>query len=288
MQAGGRQRVKCLRFLRQSTSSARGIMGTTAEQTYREVMTVEPPADRSPFERVTLEFVFGEIWPRPGLSRKDRRWVTLTCVSAADSPKPIEDHVYAALNSGDIDLTEILEFVLQFAVYCGWPKASHVEGVIRRQWARIQQERGETVTPWPRLEIDTLGTNEFEARLQGGEQEFADVNFVPAPPRDTPYNYAGILNFVFGHVWKRPGLTRRERRVITVACVAIDDSPMPLQSHVGAALQCGEISPDEMNELGLQFSAYYGFAKGEALVNTAKAAWQRIQDTGNHLQIPTF
>ena len=42
--------------------------------------------------------------------------MTLTCVAAADSPQPIEDHVYAALNSGDIELEEMLEFILQFAV----------------------------------------------------------------------------------------------------------------------------------------------------------------------------
>ena len=65
----------------------------------------------------------------PGLSRRDRRWVTLTCVAAADSLQPIDDHVYAALNSGDIYLEEMLEFILQFAVYCGWPKASHFERV---------------------------------------------------------------------------------------------------------------------------------------------------------------
>ena len=98
------------------------------EQVYREVMVAEPPEVSSPLGQIERDFVFGEVWPRPGLSRPERRMVTLACVSAADAPKPIEDHVYAAVASGDLSLRQLQEFILQFAVYCGWPKASHVEG----------------------------------------------------------------------------------------------------------------------------------------------------------------
>ncbi len=164
-----------------------------ADELYREIMTMEPPKASTPFEAATRDFVFGQVWPRPGLTRKERRWVTLTCVAAADSPWPIEDHVYAALNSGDIALEEMLEFILQFAVYCGWPKAAHCEGVIHRQSSRINDERGQTVEPWPMLSNDALGFEEFDKRLFRGAQEFADVNLdaraptaVAVPPRRDP------------------------------------------------------------------------------------------------------
>ena len=104
----------------------------------------------SPFAQASLDFVFGQIWSRGGLSRRDRRWVTLACLAGADTVGPMNDHVYAALNSGDITLAELLEFVLHFAVYCGWPKGSQVEGVIRQQWARLQAERGRRADPAPR------------------------------------------------------------------------------------------------------------------------------------------
>ena len=243
-----------------------------AEQTFRDVMTREPPVAATPVEVAYRDFVFGEVWSRPGLSRRDRRWVTLTCVAAADSPQPIEDHVYAALNSGDMDLEEMLEFILQFAVYCGWPKAAHCEGVIHRQWTRIQKERGLEAEPWPLLTNEVLGFNDWGKRLERGAQEFADVNLLPAPRPMSPYRHAGILNFVFGHVWQRPGLTRRERRIMTVASCAIDDSPTPLKTHVAAALHSRDITKEEMDEIVLQFSAYYGFAKGEAFQDAAEAA----------------
>ena len=243
-------------------------------------MTVDPPRPATPLEEATRDFVFGQVWSRPGLSRRDRRWVTLACVAAADAPAPIVEHVYAAMNSGDIELEAMLEYVLQFAVYCGWPKASHVEGVIRGQWMRIRQERGEDVAPWPLLDDATLGESDWEKRLERGAREFVDVNLVQAPQPDSPYMHAGILSYVFGHVWQRPGLSRRERRLITIACVAIDDAPMPLFSHVTSALHSGDISKPEMDELVLHFAAYYGFAKAEALRATAEASWERRPQRG--------
>lgn len=244
-----------------------------ADDAYREVMTVRPTVATTPFARAERDFVFGEVWRRPGLSRRDRRWVTLTCVAAADAPESIEAQVYAALNSGDIDLPAMLEFVLQFAVYCGWPKASRLEMVTAQQWARVQREQGREVTPWPVLANEALGPDDWDDRLARGAEAFAEINLVPAPPPDTPYRHAGILNFVFGHVWLRPDLSRRERRIITVSCVAIDDAPVPLQSHVTSALHSGDLSRAEMDEIVLQLAVYYGFAKGEALARTVDAAW---------------
>lgn len=244
-----------------------------AERVATEVIaTAELPDPQTPFEQASHDFLYGQVWSRPGLSRRDRRFVTLTCVAAADAPGPIEEHVHAALASGDIELTEMLELVLHFAVYCGWPKASHLEGAVARQWDRIHRERGERTPPWPDLDNRTLGPGDMEKRLARGAEEFTDVNLTPAPPANSPYRHAGILGFVFGHVWQRPGLTRRERRIITVASVALDDSPTPLRTHVGAALHSGDITKPEMDEIVLQFAAYYGFAKGDALADAVEAA----------------
>ena len=206
-----------------------------------------------------------EVWSRPGLGRRERRWVTLVCVGFDTDQQAMDDEVYAALESGDINVAEMLEFILHFAVYCGWPKGSRVEGVVREQWSRIHTERGQEVPEWPNLDNASLGSNDWEQRLQRGEKEFADVNLVPAPPRNTPYQQAGILNFVFGHVWQRPGLSLRDRRFITVACVGVCQAPMPILAHVGSALHSGHITRPEMDEVIQQFSAYAGEALGGVL-----------------------
>jgi len=198
----------------------------------------------------------------PGLGRRDRRLVTLTCLAFAVTAEPLRAQVYAALDSGDLTIEEMLEVVLHFAVYCGWPKASNLEMQVRASWAQVQRERGEEPRPLPPRGIDDLGLNDWEARLQRGEQEFRDVNLIQAPPGDT-------LGYVFGHVWQRPGLSRRDRRLVTVASVGLCEAPVPIASHVGSALGSGDISRPEMDELIRHFATYAGSARAEALTAAA-------------------
>ena len=150
--------------------------------------------------------------------------MTLACVGAADAIQPLEQHVYAALNSGDITITEMREAVLHFAVYAGWPKASRFNIAVDQQWDAIMAERGEQ-PPAPEPLLPLVTESDPEQRLRGGEQSFKEIDCIPfAPTRDNPYSGAGILNFVFGEMWLRPGLGMKERRLITVACVAFQDA----------------------------------------------------------------
>jgi len=246
-------------------------------QTYRDVMCVDTPPPSTPSnDSGLLDFVFADIWNRPNLGRRERRLVALACVSAADTVDPIEGHVYAALKSGDLDLVAMQEFVLHFAVYCGWPKASFVDQVVARQQARVDEESGLAPRPQPRHEAWSPGLDP-EVRLQNGEQSFSTINCVRPVPRWSPYTTAGILNFVFGEVWQRPGLSVRDRRFITLACVGLDDTVGPIQSHVYSALKSRDVSYDEMRELVLHFAAYSGWPKASYLDQVAAASWQRIQ-----------
>ena len=254
-------------------------MSPSAEQArraYADIMTVPAPAGENPTAAALLDIVYGDIWQRPGLSRRDRRFITLACVSAADAEGPLRDHVYAALNSGDLSIVEIQEMALHFAVYSGWPKASRLNMMIDEQWARIHAERGEPVPPpEPLLPLST--PSDPEARVATGEQSFKDINCLPfAPLRDNPYQGAGILNFVFGEMWLRPGLGMRERRLVTVACVAFQDAPYPIISHVYAALKSRDLSFDEIDELALHFAAYYGWAKAAHLQQTIDEQKSRV------------
>jgi 4-carboxymuconolactone decarboxylase len=190
--------------------------------------------------------------------------------------EPIESHVYAALRSADITFEEMQEFVLHFAVYCGWPKASFLEQIIWQQQARINDERGEAPPEQRRLEAWNAGMDP-EVRLQNGERCFATINCVPPPGRVTPYTTAGILNFVFGEVWQRPGLSVRDRRFITLACVGLDDTAMPIRSHVYSALKSGDVSYEEMREFVLHFAACSGWPKASFLDQVAAESWAAIQ-----------
>ncbi|MHC9295471.1 carboxymuconolactone decarboxylase family protein [Mycobacterium sp. LTG2003] len=243
---------------------------------FAEVMTFSAPADPTPATANLIDFVFAEVWTRPGLSRRDRRFITLPCVAAADAEGALRDHVYAALNSGDVTITEIRETVLHFAVYGGWPKASRFNIMVDEQWDRIHRERGLTPPP-PEPLLPLVTPSDPESRLACGEQSFKDINCMPfAPIRDNPYSGAGILNFVFGEMWLRPGLGMKERRLVTVACVAFQDAPLPIMSHVYAALKSRDVSFEEMDELALHFAAYYGWPKASHLNQVIGEQKQRV------------
>lgn len=139
------------------------------------------------------------------------------------------------------------------------------------------RERGEKVEAWPALDARTLGPTDHEERLRSGERSFEEINCLPPPPRDSAYFQAGILAFVFGHVWQRPGLGVRDRRLVTLPCVGLSDAIGPIHSHVASALKSRDVSRAEMDEIVLHFSAYYGFAKGEVMNRVAAEEWVRIQ-----------
>lgn len=122
----------------QDAAAARTEVG---RKRYLEVMMSEAPPPMTPYlDKGVVDSVFGELWNRPGLSRRDRRWVTLACVAAAAVDEPIQQHTYAALASGDITREEFQELVLHFAYYAGWPRASSLEMAYYKAIARLDAE----------------------------------------------------------------------------------------------------------------------------------------------------
>lgn len=259
-----------------ATQADAGERRRRGREVYGEVMTFAPPQDSGPAADSLLELVFAEVWTREGLSRRDRRFVTLACVAEADVEQDLAEHVYAALNSGDLSITEMREAVLHFAVYAGWPKASRFNGVVDRQWERIHHDRGVPVPP-PEPLLPLTTASDPESRLVGGEQSFREINCLSfAPDRDNPYQGAGILNFVFGEMWLRPGLGLKERRLITVACVGFQDAPTPIVSHVYAALKSRDVSFTEMDELVGQVAVYCGWPKAAHLSRVVAEVTPRV------------
>ena len=100
-------------------------------ETFRSVLGFDGPAAPStPMGLAARDFVFAEVWSRPGLDRRSRRWITLACVTAAGAPTAMRVYARAALDSGDITMAELREFVLHFAVFQGFPKAVEFEQIL--------------------------------------------------------------------------------------------------------------------------------------------------------------
>ncbi|MER8333998.1 carboxymuconolactone decarboxylase family protein, partial [Acinetobacter baumannii] len=66
---------------------------------------------------------FGDIYARPGLSLRDREIATIAALTAMGNARPqLEVHLRAGLNVG-LTRQEIVEVLMQMAVYAGFPAA---------------------------------------------------------------------------------------------------------------------------------------------------------------------
>lgn len=95
-------------------------------------------ADMAPdLGRYIIEFAFGDIYARPGLGLRDREIATIAALTALGTCGPqLKVHIAGGLNVG-LQREEILETIIQMAVYAGFPAA--LNGIARAR--EVFQER---------------------------------------------------------------------------------------------------------------------------------------------------
>jgi 4-carboxymuconolactone decarboxylase len=98
---------------------------------WREVMQDGAPPVSDPYTELTTDHLMGRVWSRPGLARRDRRLVTLTIAAVAGQGDPLRNHLRAALNSGDLSMGELHEWIVHLAHYGGWPAATTAYATLR-------------------------------------------------------------------------------------------------------------------------------------------------------------
>ena len=81
-------------------------------------------ADIAPdFARYLIEFPFGDIYSRPGLGLREREIATIAALCALANATPqLKVHIQAGLNVG-LSRDEVVETLMQMAVYAGFPCA---------------------------------------------------------------------------------------------------------------------------------------------------------------------
>jgi 4-carboxymuconolactone decarboxylase len=87
---------------------------------------------------------------------------------------------------------------------------------------------------------------------------FVRVNQAAPPENSSPLGEAA-MDFVFGKLWGAPGLSWRERRLISLTCAAIGGHALPLEVHVRGALKSGDFTVEELRAFSVHLAAYAGF-----------------------------
>jgi 4-carboxymuconolactone decarboxylase len=81
--------------------------------------------------KYTADVLFGDVWERPGLSKRDRSVITVAMLTALYRTDQLRGHIRRALANG-VTKDEIGEIITHVAFYAGWPTAA--------QAVRIAQE----------------------------------------------------------------------------------------------------------------------------------------------------
>src|SRR5437879_5494258 len=94
------------------------IDGEQGERVIESLRDIAPD-----FAKYIIEFPFGDIYSRPGLDLKTRELAVVAALTALGNAKPqLKVHIHGALNVGCLR-QEIVEVIMQMAVYAGFPAA---------------------------------------------------------------------------------------------------------------------------------------------------------------------
>ncbi|NGP08482.1 carboxymuconolactone decarboxylase family protein [Rhodococcus sp. 14C212] len=76
------------------------------------------------------EVLYGDVWERPELSKRDRSLVTVAALIALYRPEQLEAHIERALGNG-VTADELAEVITHIAFYAGWPSAVTAGEILR-------------------------------------------------------------------------------------------------------------------------------------------------------------
>jgi 4-carboxymuconolactone decarboxylase len=71
---------------------------------------------------ISDNIIYGEIWERPGLTKRDRSLIVVATLIALGRERQLVGHLNRALDNG-VTKDEISEIITHLAFYAGWPAA---------------------------------------------------------------------------------------------------------------------------------------------------------------------
>jgi 4-carboxymuconolactone decarboxylase len=231
-------------------------------------------ADFGPYGSFAVDYVMGDVWYRPHLSRRDRSMIVIALLATQRAHEELGAHVEIGLNHG-LTRDEIDEIVLQVAAYAGCPAAVAAARVINATFCRLDGvDKRPPREPAESKDDETRRRDAFDVqRTMFGTVAASTPDEVLSTVVDT-YGPVGQLAFewALGEVWARPQLSRRDRSLIVIAILAFLSKPRELAVHVPGAIHHGA-TQQEVVEVMVQLCVYGGFPRAVEGYLAAKEAF---------------
>jgi 4-carboxymuconolactone decarboxylase len=212
-------------------------------------------------EKYTQQGLYGDVWKRPGLSRRDRSLVTLAAMIARNQFAPLAYYMGQALDNG-VKPAEISETIVHLAFYAGFANAFGAIGPARDVFAQrgIGPEQLPAASPTP-LPLNEAAEAERAKRV--GES-FETVS--PSLVKDT-------TDVLFRDLWLRPDLAPRDRSLVTVSSLIANGQVAQVSYHLGRAMDNG-LTKDQAGEMISHIAYYAGWPNAFAAMPVAKSVFE--------------
>ena len=197
-------------------------------------------------EQYAHDVVLGDLWKRPGLSRRDRSIVTVSALIARDQTVELPYYLDLALDNG-VTPAEISEIITHLAFYSGWANAMvaipAAKDVFKSRNIGVDQ-----LPPafGPQLPLDEVAEKQRATRV--GEQ-FGQI---------TPSLVQYTTDVLFRDLWLRPGLTPRDRSLVTVSALVATGQVAQITYHLNRAIDNG-LTREEAGEVLGHLAFYAGW-----------------------------
>jgi 4-carboxymuconolactone decarboxylase len=89
--------------------------------------------------RYMVEFSYGDIYSRPGLTKEQRALVTISTLVTQGTERQIELHVNTALTAG-LTKSEIVEAITHLIPYAGFPRVLNALYVVKKVFAQRESD----------------------------------------------------------------------------------------------------------------------------------------------------
>lgn len=211
--------------------------------------------------RYGQEDIVDTLWQRPQLSRRDRGLVTVAILVARNQTVDLAYYMDVALNSG-VTPSELSETITHIAFYAGWSNAMAAVAVAKDVFA----QRGIGADQLPAASPELRPVDE---QAEAARQTAVEGLLGTAAP--------GLDQFttdpLFVDVWLRPGLSPRDRSLVTITSIMANGQVAQLKGHLNRALDNG-LTKDEAGEVVTQIAFYAGWPNAFSAGPVAKEVFE--------------
>ena len=220
-----------------------------------DVRTVAPA-----LEKYTQAHLYGDIWKRSDLSRRDRSIVSLAVLITRNQFAPLNYYLGQALDNG-VKPAEISELIVHLAFYAGFANAFGAIGPARDVFA----QRGIGPDQIPPASPQLLPLDEAAEAQRAVRVGESAGPVSPGLVKDT-----GEL--LFKDLWLRPDLAPRDRSLVTVSSLIASGQVAQMPYHLNKAMDNG-LTKNEASEVISHVAFYAGWPNAFSAVPVAKSVF---------------